>query len=362
LSQPSLGISLEQLRTAPITEPFDGPALLSVRASAVFFHEVLGHRLEGQRQRGDEEGQTFTKDIGKSILPSFLSVADDPTLATFDGTYLSGYYTYDDEGQRARKVELIQDGVLKTFLMSRQPTASVSSSNGHGRSQPGQMPTGRQGNLIVTSTRTVPESRLRQMLIDEARKQNKPYGLYFEDISSGFAVTTRNAAPGFPGHSARRLSRLHRWPPRRARPRRKHRGHAAGRDQPHPGHWRQARSLQRRMWRRVRHHPGLRHRARHAGQRNRNVETMTGCSHPRTVYRIKVADGSRDLVRGVELEDVNLHLLRSGILAAGTDPYVFNTFGEIPSTVIAPPLLFDDVTLKRTEQRNDKLPYYPPPE
>ena len=153
----ALSASLEQLRTAPNTEPFDGPALLSGRASAVFFHEVLGHRLEGQRQRGDEEGQTFTKDIGKPILPSFLSVADDPTLATFDGTYLSGYYTYDDEGQRARKVELIQDGVLKTFLMSRQPIASVSSSNGHGRSQPGQMPTGRQGNLIVTSTRTVPE-------------------------------------------------------------------------------------------------------------------------------------------------------------------------------------------------------------
>jgi TldD protein len=193
----ALSVSLEQLRTAPNTEPFDGPALLSGRASAVFFHEVLGHRLEGQRQRGDEEGQTFTKDIGKPILPSFLSVADDPTLATFDGTYLSGYYTYDDEGQRARKVELIQDGVLKTFLMSRQPIASVSSSNGHGRSQPGQMPTGRQGNLIVTSTRTVPESRLRQMLIDEAKKQNKPYGLYFEDISSGFAVTTRNAPQAF---------------------------------------------------------------------------------------------------------------------------------------------------------------------
>ena len=92
------------------------------------------------------------------------------------------------------------------------------------------------------------------------------------------------------------------------------------------------------------------------------VETIAGSSHPRTVYRINVADGSRELVRGIELEDVNLHLLRSGILAAGTDPYVFNTFGEIPSTVIAPPLLFDDVTLKRTEQRNDKLPYYPPPE
>jgi TldD protein len=92
------------------------------------------------------------------------------------------------------------------------------------------------------------------------------------------------------------------------------------------------------------------------------VETVGGLSRPRTIYRIKVADGSRELVRGAQLEDVNLRLLRSGILAAGSDPYVFNTFGDIPSTVIAPPLLFDDVTVKRTEQRNDKLPYYPPPE
>ena len=74
-----LGKSLEALRKAPVTEPFDGPAILSGRAAAVFFHEVLGHRLEGQRQRGDEEGQTFTKDVGKEVLPSFLSVADDPT-------------------------------------------------------------------------------------------------------------------------------------------------------------------------------------------------------------------------------------------------------------------------------------------
>ena len=70
--------NLEDLRVAPITEPFSGPAILSGRASAVFFHEVLGHRLEGQRQRGDDEGQTFTKQLGKPILPTFMSVVDDP--------------------------------------------------------------------------------------------------------------------------------------------------------------------------------------------------------------------------------------------------------------------------------------------
>jgi predicted Zn-dependent protease len=192
-----LGKSLEALRKAPVTEPFDGPAILSGRAAAVFFHEVLGHRLEGQRQRGDEEGQTFTKDIGKEVLPTFLSVADDPTVNTFGDTWLSGSYEYDDEGQKARRVDLIDDGVLKTFLMSRLPIASFAASNGHGRAQTGRVPTGRQGNLIVTSTKTEPESELRRQLIDEAKKQGKPYGLYFADISSGFAVTTRSSPQAF---------------------------------------------------------------------------------------------------------------------------------------------------------------------
>ena len=192
-----LGESLEALRKAPVTEPFDGPAILSGRAAAVFFHEVLGHRLEGQRQRGDEEGQTFTKDVGKEVLPTFLSVADDPTVTTFGSTWLSGSYQYDDEGQKAERVDLIQDGVLKTFLMSRLPIASFNASNGHGRAETGHIPTGRQGNLIVTSTKSIPEADLRKELVDEAKKQGKPYGLYFEDISSGFAVTQRSSPQAF---------------------------------------------------------------------------------------------------------------------------------------------------------------------
>jgi TldD protein len=193
----ALGQSLEALRKAPVTEPYDGPAILSGRASAVFFHEVLGHRLEGQRQRGDEEGQTFTKDVGKEVLPDFLSVADDPTITTFGNIWLSGSYQYDDEGQKAERVDLIQDGMLKTFLMSRLPIASFAESNGHGRAETGHIPTGRQGNLIVTSTKTVPEAKLREQLIEEVKKQGKPYGLYFEDISSGFAVTQRSSPQAF---------------------------------------------------------------------------------------------------------------------------------------------------------------------
>ena len=192
-----LGKSLEALRKAPVTEPFNGPVILSGRAAAVFFHEVLGHRLEGQRQRGDDEGQTFTKEVNKAVLPGFLSVSDDPTRVKFGDTWLSGTYAYDDEGEKAQRVDLIQDGVLKTFLMSRMPIASFSNSNGHGRAQTGRVPNGRQGNLIVSSSKAVPESELRKMLIEEAKKQGKAYGLYFEDISSGEALTTRNSPQAF---------------------------------------------------------------------------------------------------------------------------------------------------------------------
>lgn len=92
------------------------------------------------------------------------------------------------------------------------------------------------------------------------------------------------------------------------------------------------------------------------------VQTLSGPEQPRTLYRIKVADGSRQLVRGASLGDVDLRLFRSGILATGQKEYVYNIFGDVPATVIAPPLLFDEVTVKRAEQRNDKLPYYPPPD
>jgi len=192
-----MAADLKALRNAPVAEPYDGPALLSGRAAAVFFHEVLGHRLEGHRQRDEEEGQTFTKKVGQEVLPTFLSVADDPTIKELDGVKLAGSYSYDSEGVRAQRVEVIQNGVLKNFLMSRMPIKDFDKSNGHGRNQPGLMPTGRQGNLIVSSNQTVPEAELRQKLIDEVKKEGKPYGLYFDDIQGGFTLTTRSLPQAF---------------------------------------------------------------------------------------------------------------------------------------------------------------------
>jgi len=192
-----MAADIQHLRVAPLAEPATIPVLLSGRAAAVFFHEVLGHRLEGHRQRDEKEGQTFTKKIGQPVLPEFLSVADDPTLRELNGVELAGSYAFDDEGVPSRRVDLIQGGTLKNFLMSRMPIHHFEKSNGHGRAQASLMPTGRQGNLVVSSTRKVKDSEMRQKLLDEIKKQGKPYGLYFEDIQGGFTLTTRFSPQAF---------------------------------------------------------------------------------------------------------------------------------------------------------------------
>jgi TldD protein len=188
---------LKALRAAPAAEPYAGPAMLSGRAAAVFFHEVLGHRLEGHRQRDENEGQTFTKKVNQLVLPAFLSVTDDPTLKELNGTKLAGFYDYDDEGVPAQKVVAVENGMLRNFLMSRMPIKNFDGSNGHGRRQPGLMATGRQGNLIVTSTNMVKDSELRAKFIEEIKKQGKPYGLYFDDIQGGFTLTQRSLPQAF---------------------------------------------------------------------------------------------------------------------------------------------------------------------
>lgn len=185
------------LKNAPVVEPFAGPAILSGRASGVFFHEIFGHRIEGHRQKDNFEGNTFTAKVKQSVLPAFLSVIDDPTLPKLGSTDLNGYYQFDDEGVRAQKVPLVQNGILHNFLMSRSPIIGFPTSNGHGRASPGFAPVSRQGNLIVQSSKSVTKAQLRQMLIAEIKKQGKKFGLFFEDISGGFTNTSRFSTQAF---------------------------------------------------------------------------------------------------------------------------------------------------------------------
>lgn len=192
-----MAVDLTALRRAPVIAPFTGPAILSGRASGVFFHEIFGHRMEGHRQKSEDEGQTFTSSVGQLVLPKFLSVYDDPTLESLNGTDLNGFYEYDDEGTRAQAVTVIEHGILRNFLMSRSPIANFPNSNGHGRKSAGFAAVGRQGNLIVESARGVSDAELRRMLIAECKRQGKPYGLLFDDISGGFTVTTRGTPQSF---------------------------------------------------------------------------------------------------------------------------------------------------------------------
>jgi len=185
------------LRDAPLVEPYTGPAILLNRASGVFFHEIFGHRIEGHRQKDVEEGQTFTKMVGKPILPEFLSVSDDPTMPRFAQEDLRGFYRFDDEGVPASRVSLVDNGVLKTFLLSRSPVPGFPNSNGHGRREPGRQVVSRQGNLIIDSKQAVPFTKLREMLVGECQKQNKPYGYLFEDITGGFTTTARGGPQAF---------------------------------------------------------------------------------------------------------------------------------------------------------------------
>lgn len=185
------------LRQAPLAEPYTGPAVLEGPAAGVFFHEIFGHRLEGHRQKDDYEGQTFTKMLGKEILPTFIDVYDDPTLASIDGTPLNGHYFVDDEAIVAQRAELVSEGVLKGFLQSRSVVAPFEASNGHGRRERGHRVVARQGNLIVSARETVPEGELRDRLIAEAKAQDKPYGLWFADIQGGYTITDRSGPQAF---------------------------------------------------------------------------------------------------------------------------------------------------------------------
>jgi predicted Zn-dependent protease len=170
---------------------------LSGRAAGVFFHEIFGHRVEGNRQRNVDDGQTFAGKLNQPILPSFLSVEFDPSLRKVGNIELMGHYLYDDQGVKGQRVTVVDKGVLKTFLLDRAPLKTFNKSNGHGRAEPGFMPVSRQSNLLVDSSKTMSNDDLMNQLRQEAKKQGKPFGLYFDNIEGGFTTTGRGSANAF---------------------------------------------------------------------------------------------------------------------------------------------------------------------
>jgi predicted Zn-dependent protease len=187
------------LRAAPVIDPYTGPALFEPDAAGVLFHEAVGHRLEGERQDNEAEGKTFHGQIGKPVLPAFISVTDDPTTRERAGVALNGHYDFDEEGVRGQRVALVRDGVLQNFLLSRKPIDGFTVSNGHGRAQGNRKPVARMANLIVESKKALSDAELKKLLIAEARRQGKPYALIVRDITGGNTNTTSFGYQAFKG-------------------------------------------------------------------------------------------------------------------------------------------------------------------
>lgn len=180
---------LAELRQAPAMDPYAGPALLMPQAAGVLFHEAIGHRLEGHRQENEEEGRTFQNHLGKRVMPDFLHLSDDPTLKEHEGVPLSGHYQFDEEGVKSQNVKLVENGILKNFLMSRQPTKNQHKSNGHGRGNFRRRVVGRMGVTILNSDKRVPLSEMKKLLIAEVKKQGKPFGIIFTRMLGGYTMT-----------------------------------------------------------------------------------------------------------------------------------------------------------------------------
>lgn len=189
--------NVKKLKEAPVQEPYKGPVLILSPGAGVFFHEILGHRLEGHRQRSRIEGEIFKEKIGEKILPEFLNVYDDPRLKYFGKIPLSGFYRFDEEGIRAQKVTLVEKGILKGFLLSRRPLLNFRNSNGHGRASPFFLstsfdpPVPRQGNFIIENLNPLSVDSLKKLLIYECKRQGKEYGIIIEKIVEGRTQTSR---------------------------------------------------------------------------------------------------------------------------------------------------------------------------
>ena len=189
--------TLEALRVAPVVDPYTGPALLSGPASGVFFHEIFGHRIEGQRMKSENDGQTFKKMVGQLVLPADMHVYDDPTLRKYAGEDLNGFYKYDDQGVKAERVDVVVNGKLNDFLMTRTPIDGHPRTNGHARASDGFDPVSRQSNLVIETSNPKTPEELRQLLIEEIKKQGKEYGYFFKEVTSGFTFTGKGATNSF---------------------------------------------------------------------------------------------------------------------------------------------------------------------
>lgn len=168
--------ALQAKAKAPEGDPGAGPAIVDPYLAGAIFYDILMVRLEAGRFLKKRNNRIYAKKKGKRILPSFLSIIDDPTQTHWKKTYLESHYLYDDEWVRARRMTMVQNGILKNFYMSRKPYKKYQRSNGHGRAAFGVGGFSRPGTTFVKSTREYSTDDLKKMLLKEMKRQGRRYG------------------------------------------------------------------------------------------------------------------------------------------------------------------------------------------
>jgi predicted Zn-dependent protease len=181
---------LNRLEHAATIKSYAGPVLLSPEPAGILFHEVLGHRLEGSRLLSTREGQTFKRDLGKQILPPWISVVDDPTLGESWGVRTVGGFRYDDEGSPGQPAMLVKNGKLVGFLSGRSPVSKERVlPNGHARAEHHERPVSRMANLVVEVQGGLSEQALKQKFVDEIKAQGVPFGIMILGAEGGETAT-----------------------------------------------------------------------------------------------------------------------------------------------------------------------------
>jgi predicted Zn-dependent protease len=260
------------LRKAPIVEEeYRGPVLFGPDASDDVIASLVGSNVVGRKPQLGRPNRTvgaFATSYKTRVLPSFLTLIDDPTLKEFQGHTLVGSYDVDNEGVKAKTVNVIENGMLNNYLVGRQPVRDFPTSNGHGRAAPGSFPSPSLGVLLLKSADAQSPDELKKNIIQMVTDQGKLYAYRVDTLGPGNA--------------------------------------------------------------------------------------------PRLLYRV-YPDGHEELVRGAIFNELDVRALRSNLIAVGNDPLVSNRSGGVPTTVICPSLLFDELEVKRADTSKDKLPDYSAP-
>jgi hypothetical protein len=192
----AVGENVRALTHAPVGESFSGPTLFEPSAAAQLLAQLLGDNLRAARKPLAEPGRNVnfnpgeldTK-IGSRILPDWIDIVDDPTQSTWQGKPLVGFYQFDLEGVPGKPVSVVEKGVLKSLLTTRQPVKSSAASNGHARLAGNYGARGSAiSNLFVKTSQSEPLSSLKTKLIDMCKERNKPYGMLVRKLDYPFSA------------------------------------------------------------------------------------------------------------------------------------------------------------------------------